>query len=547
MFRLRRAVALSSLVSVLALLPMATVFAYNSNGIGDGSSGSPYQVVACSNLRDIETAPSAYYILMHDLDCSGQTFTDSVVRDPFSGHLNGNRHKLTINVDAPNTNFTGLFQQLAGSASITDLVVDGSVSGGSHAGMLAGNLSDNAQLQHVASYGNLTCNNNCGGLVGSMNDSALIAKSYSSASIHHGSSVAYGGLVGWMNGGGTITNSYYRGTVDAGDKAYTGGLVGYADEGTITKSYASGSVTGGALTGGLVGYAVNSTMSDLFAATEIHSPEPSAGPVTGGVTGGTYGNRFYDAPLSGYSSSPDGSSPVTDSDYFKNNSTNQPFDNWDFSTIWRTNYNDYPSLEPLLDPYMLCEEPQSTNTSITGHCLIEPLGWGTPTWQARWRVKGSSAWNTLSLADIHQARATVTGISPGTDYQLQFRFTNAFGTGNWGTLEIITTGTKPVIAGTTASSTAGQSASVYSLLTATQSNQEQPTVQAQTTPETNSTDASNPSQATTQDVPTLNSTHSSDERAIRKTNWTFIVGGLVVAGCLLIGVIKQRLNHTRPK
>ena len=117
---------------------------------------------------------------------------------------------------------------------------------------------------------------------------------------------------------------------------------------------------------------------------------------------------------------------------------------WDFSTIWRTNFEDYPSFAPLIDPYMLCETPTSTDTTITGHCLVQPLGWGTPTWEARWSVHDANSWYTITLSNVHHALATVTGLTPGTTYDLEFRFTNDFGTGQWGKLIILTAGTAPV-------------------------------------------------------------------------------------------------------
>ena len=58
-----------------------------------------------------------------------------------------------------------------------------------------------------------------------------------------------GGLVG-QNYQGTITNSYATGSVTG---SYVGGLVGYNFYGTITNSYATGSVTGSYGVGGLVG------------------------------------------------------------------------------------------------------------------------------------------------------------------------------------------------------------------------------------------------------------------------------------------------------
>jgi hypothetical protein len=184
-------------------------------------------------------------------------------------------------------------------------------------------------------------------------------------------------------------------------------------------------------------------MAETFSAETIHGTGAAVGPVTGDFTAGSVGNRYFDANITGFSSSADGSSPISNSDYFKDNGSNPPFDQWNFTTIWRTNYASYPSFAPKINPYMLCEEPRSANTTITGSCEVLPLGWGTPTWQARWSVHNANKWHAITLHNTHEAAATVTGLTPGTWYDLQFRYTNNFGTGPWGTVEILTTGTAP--------------------------------------------------------------------------------------------------------
>ena len=86
-----------------------------------------------------------------------------------------------------------------------------------------------------------------GGLVGAIED-GTITSSYATGSVTGNNGV--GGLVGSM-GYGTITSSYATGSV-TGNK-YVGDLVGYLLGGSITSSYAMGSVTGDSNVGGLVG------------------------------------------------------------------------------------------------------------------------------------------------------------------------------------------------------------------------------------------------------------------------------------------------------
>ena len=89
------------------------------------------------------------------------------------------------------------------------------------------------------------------GLVGMMIEGS-ITNSYATGSVTGDDGV--GGLAGYLYNG-SITNSYATGSV-TGDK-YVGGLVGDVTDASITNSYATGSVTGNADVGGLVGRATN--------------------------------------------------------------------------------------------------------------------------------------------------------------------------------------------------------------------------------------------------------------------------------------------------
>jgi hypothetical protein len=475
-------VAIALIISAASLLLWsAPVHAYFSNGVGDGTSGNPYHVLNCSNLSNINTVEDAYYVLDNDIDCTGFNY-DMLIGDlaetsnGFSGSFDGQGHKITgVDINKPGEDYVGLFARISGSGVVKNLSVSANVHGKANVGILAGDIRDNAQVENVSVFGVVTCDNeNCGGITGNQRNASSITKSGSYATVEDAGQSA-GGLVGWISHNGTISLSYASGSVTGTNYVgglvgaintvsgtptitdtysdgtvtasadYVGGLVGLASSLNLTNSYAAGSVTGGDSVGGLVGLFSAGIMAELFSAAEVHGTGGAVGPVTGHFATGTVGNRYFDTVRTGFSSSPDGSSPIdtaSDPNYFLNNHANPPMSTWTFdSTHWRTNYNYYPSFAPLLDPIMLCEQPQSTNTTISGTCGIMPLGWGETTWVARWREKGTSTWHAITLQNNHLAQATVTGLVPGTWYQLQFRFTNDFGTGNWGTVEILTTGT----------------------------------------------------------------------------------------------------------
>ena len=92
-----------------------------------------------------------------------------------------------------------------------------------------------------------------------------------------------GGLVGWNNG--TISNSYLTGSVTGGSgifsTTFVGGLVGL-NEGTVTNCYSTGSVTGADYVGGLVGQnRPEGIVSDSYA----------TGSATGYLVGGLVGEN----------------------------------------------------------------------------------------------------------------------------------------------------------------------------------------------------------------------------------------------------------------
>ena len=104
-----------------------------------------------------------------------------------------------------------------------------------------------------------------GGLVGSA-EGIPIERSYATGAVT-GSGTAAGGLVGRASGlsyvdkaAGSITNSYARGSVTG--NTFVGGLIGVSGGDELVQTYATGAVTGVAGTGGLVGsLGINSVVS----------------------------------------------------------------------------------------------------------------------------------------------------------------------------------------------------------------------------------------------------------------------------------------------
>jgi filamentous hemagglutinin family protein len=246
----------------------------------------------------------------------------------FSGTLDGLGHSVNhLTINRPTTNDVGLF----GFVSVGSLrnvgLIDATVTGQSTVGSLVGTMFSGV-IENVFATGTVSgsqssvggligqagvvtiANANAavtvsgegavGGLLGNGNGTTIIQSRATSIVTGSGSSggSSIGGLVGSITQG-TITDSYATGTVDVlGGYSKVGGLVGTTDSSSITNSWATGNVgtaSSGLYTnvGGLVGYGFNSNISGSHASGNV---------VGGSYTGGLVGNFIvygYGADKSG--------------------------------------------------------------------------------------------------------------------------------------------------------------------------------------------------------------------------------------------------------
>ncbi len=161
-----------------------------------------------------------------DFDLNDEAWTpigDS--ENPYTGTFNGNGN-LVEGLNVSEYAYAGLFGSAGSGAEISNLGVDGSVSGDYYVGGVVGE-----------NYGTLTnCYNT--GSVGGLNS---------------------GGVVGYNYG--TITNCYNMGSVSGSN--WTGGVVG-VNSGTLTNCYNAGYVDGSSYAGGVVGHNSGGTITNCF-------------------------------------------------------------------------------------------------------------------------------------------------------------------------------------------------------------------------------------------------------------------------------------------
>jgi hypothetical protein len=177
---------------------------------------------------------------------------------------------------APTNPFTGNFD--GGGHTITGLYIRRSsyvtYPGENFVGLF-GATSGGAITNVGLVGGSVSGNNAVGGLVGS-NWSSTITSSYNTGSV--GGGARTGGLVGYS--GGAITSSHATGNVSGSSEV--GGLVGQNKSVAITSSFATGDVSGGTYVGGLVGQNYSSaSITSSYATGDV----TGSGNYVGGLAG----------------------------------------------------------------------------------------------------------------------------------------------------------------------------------------------------------------------------------------------------------------------
>ena len=290
------------------------------NNIRYNLSGTSYKtsINAISNTNGCPANGCNGYELMNDINLNGFTNWDPIRKgsNNFSAILlNGNNKTISnLTINRPNANNIGLFGELEDATisnlKLTNIKIEGRNNVGGLVGQAAGTttlsnielIGDNSQASDDAE---IQAGYTVGGLVGGFNGVGTIRNSSSSLTIR-ANDAHIGGLVGDLFGAGKVVNSSSSGAVFiSAATCCAGGLVGRNLNGTISQSWASGSVSGGgnnpandAVLGGLVGLN-NATISQSWASGEASSGGNRVGGLVGGQNGGTIRQSWASGSVSG--------------------------------------------------------------------------------------------------------------------------------------------------------------------------------------------------------------------------------------------------------
>ena len=268
-----------------------------------GSAGSLY---TSKDLQGINGDVNGHYVLGANIDASatsswntGKGFTPiGNITYAFAGILDGLGHTIShLYINRPGTNNVGLFAFLAKGGTVRNIgLVGGNVTGGTYnVGALAGR-NVGGTISHAYATGSVNGGICTGGLVG-WNSNGTIVNAHAAVSVTGTDTV--GGVVG--SNSGSISNSYATGSV-TGSNGNIGGLVGWNSNGAIRNSYATGRVNGSNNVGGLVGNndSSNSTVDNSYATGDTSGHQVVGGLV--GKNGGAISNAYATGNVSASSS-----------------------------------------------------------------------------------------------------------------------------------------------------------------------------------------------------------------------------------------------------
>ena len=267
-------------------------------------------IKTAQDLQNINNNLSGKYILMGDIDLSGINWTPlGSLTDAFTGELNGNGFSiknLTIdgqtkdnvglfanlngtisnlrmkNVDIRGNNYVGAIAGVAGTSTIKNVVIEGTIKGEDYVSGLIGEGTNSIEFDNVHYIGDVSGGNYVSGIVSAQQGSNSIKNSSFTGNVTGsgdyvaGIAAAYildiekvsvnGSVVGNDHVGGVASYLFYNSTFNQvhvnaaiSGNNYVGGVVGTGSDlsesaNVYTNIYVEGSVQGNDYVGGVVGY-----------------------------------------------------------------------------------------------------------------------------------------------------------------------------------------------------------------------------------------------------------------------------------------------------
>jgi len=270
---------------------------------GSGTASDPYLISSKEDLQEFKDAAkkATYWAanvhagLTANINMAGCVWDstigiDDTDADHYFGVFDGNGFSISgLDVDissASPSDGAGLFGEVE-DATISNVGFTGDVTGDDNIGGLVGWTTGDTTISNVWASGDVVGDDDVGGLIGDA-DGATVTNSWASGAVT-GDDDDVGGLIGNAVGA-TVTNSWASGAVTGDgtdDDDGHGGLIGDAEGATVTNSWASGAVTGDDdNVGGLIGFADEvTTITNSWASGAVTGADDRIGGLIGDADG----------------------------------------------------------------------------------------------------------------------------------------------------------------------------------------------------------------------------------------------------------------------
>ena len=104
---------------------------------GEGTADAPYEVTSAAELEKIGYGFDKAFHLASDIVLDNNWTPAGTEAQPFTGSLDGNGRKITLALDRPAEDYVALFARVGAGAEVTNLTLDGSVTGRNYVSALA--------------------------------------------------------------------------------------------------------------------------------------------------------------------------------------------------------------------------------------------------------------------------------------------------------------------------------------------------------------------------------------------------------------------------
>lgn len=249
-----------------------------------------------------------------------------------------------------------------------------------------------------------------GGLVGSLQGGS-VTNSFATGTLTSTGEGSYnGGLVGGLVQG-SVADSYTSVAVTGGGASYNGGLVGLASS-SLSNSYATGAVTGagGSVNGGLVGDQQGANITDCYATGNVTGGAPQGG-LIGQQIRGTNSNNYFDTTTTtqmvGVGA---GSQTGVTGKPTAALQTESTYANWDFTNTWGMPTSGYPYLlwQAATNPVVITDRLPAVTQGTIYSATLQAFGGVAP---YAWSAPSGSLPAGLSVSSGGVISGTAT--SPG--------------------------------------------------------------------------------------------------------------------------------------